>query len=91
MAVAVVAAAAALGASLVEWCILILCVAVVLAAELFNTALEHLGRAVTDQENEHVRDALDTAAGAVLVAAVGAAVVGSVIFAHRLAAAAGAW
>jgi diacylglycerol kinase len=85
-ALAVIAAAAVLRANLVEWCVLILCMAVVLAAELVNTALEHLGRAITPDENDNVRDALDVAAGAVLVVAMGAAVAGIVIFANRLAA-----
>jgi diacylglycerol kinase len=59
-----------------QWCIYILCVAVVLSAELFNTAIERLARAVTREEHPEVRDALDIASGAVLVAALGAAVVG---------------
>lgn len=59
-----------------RWCIYILCVAVVLSAELFNTAIERLARAVTREEHPEVRDALDVASGAVLVAALGAAVVG---------------
>jgi diacylglycerol kinase len=78
-ALAVVAAAAALGASRLEWCILIVCMAVVLAAELFNTAIEHLARAITAEENDEIRDALDIASGAVLIASIGAAVVGALI------------
>jgi diacylglycerol kinase len=78
-ALAVVVAAAALGVSRLEWCILILCIAVVLAAELFNTAIEHLARAITEDENDEIRDALDIASGAVLTVAIGAAVVGVLI------------
>jgi diacylglycerol kinase len=78
-ALAVVAAAAALGASRLEWCILILCIAVVLTAELCNTAIEHLARAITADENDDIRDALDIASGAVLIVAIGAAVVGVLI------------
>ena len=59
-----------------RWCLYILCVAVVLSAELFNTAIEHLARAVTREEHPEIRDALDIASGAVLVAATGAACVG---------------
>ena len=62
-----------------RWCIYILCVTVVLAAELFNTAIERLARAVTREEHPEVRDALDIASGAVLVAALGAAVVGALM------------
>ncbi|RIK86993.1 MAG: diacylglycerol kinase [Planctomycetota bacterium] len=64
-----------------RWCIYILCVAVVLAAEMFNTAIEHLARAVTREENPEIRNALDVASGAVLLAAVGAASVGVLMIA----------
>ena len=84
MALVVQVVAAALGVSLLEWCLLLLCVAAVLVAELFNTALEHLARAITHEQNEELRDALDTSSGAVLLAAAAAALVGCLIFAHRL-------
>lgn len=84
VALAVVVAAIVLGVSLIEWCVLILCVAAVMIAELFNTALEHLARAVTREHDEEIRDALDTSSGAVLLVAIGAAIAGSLIFMHRL-------
>ncbi len=84
VAVLVVIAGAALGVSLIEWCVLILCVAAVTVAELFNTALEHLARAITREDNDEIRDALDTSSGAVLLVAIGAAIAGSLIFIHRL-------
>lgn len=81
-------AVAALGfwleVSLTEWLLLALCIGVVLTAELFNTALEHLAKAVTSEHDEHVRNALDVAAAAVLAASVMAKIVGTVIFATRL-------
>jgi diacylglycerol kinase len=83
-AVAVVVAAAALRASLLEWCMLALCITVVLAAETFNTALERLARAITQDHSEQIRDALDASGGAVLVASIGAAVVGGAILLYRL-------
>jgi diacylglycerol kinase len=64
-----------------RWCLYILCVALVLTAELFNTAIEHLARAVTREEHPEVRDALDVASGAVLTAALGAACVGVLVIA----------
>ncbi len=90
-AVAVIVAAALLSANLVEWCLLVLSIVAVLAAELFNTAIEHLARAVTREQNEEIRDALDTSSGAVLLAAIGAAAVGTIVFAHRLGCALGYW
>lgn len=83
-AAAVIAAAWYLQVSRVEWCLLLLCIAVVLAAELFNSALEHLARAITGDEDPHLRDALDVASGAVLVASIVAAVVGIAILGHHV-------
>jgi diacylglycerol kinase len=83
-AVAVIGLAAWLGPTLVEWLLLVLCITAVFAAELFNTALEHLAKAVTREEHPEVRDALDVASGAVLAVSVGAAVVGAAVLAPML-------
>lgn len=79
----VLAAAAQLKVTTVEWCLLVICITLVLAAELFNCALETLSRAVTTQFNEQVRDALDISAAAVLVTALGSIVVGGLILGFR--------
>ena len=84
IALAVVAGAAWLDVRPAEWCVLLLCIMVVFSAELFNSALEHLAKAVSRDRREELRDALDTAAAAVLVAAMGSVVVGAIIFAPRL-------
>ena len=80
----VVALAAALRVSAVEWCLLVGAIAVVLAAEIFNSAVESLARALGPAWNPRVRDALDMASAAVRVAACGAAVVGLIVFGSRL-------
>jgi diacylglycerol kinase len=69
--------------SLVEGCVLALCVTQVIAAEIFNTALEYLSREVAHEPNERLADALDMASGAVLASAIGAAAIGCAIFAWR--------
>ena len=63
-----------------EWCLLILCVAVVLAAEAFNSALEYLVDLVSPGQHPLAGKAKDIAAGAVLIVAIGAALVGLLIF-----------
>lgn len=83
-AVLVIAAAALMRASWIEWVVLLLCIAVVLAAEMFNSALESLAKAITDKHDPRLADALDTGSAAVLVAAIGAALVGGIVFLHRL-------
>jgi diacylglycerol kinase len=82
---AVVLAAAAMGFDHVQWCILVLCITFVLMAEMFNSALEAMARAITSERNPHIADALDIASAAVLVAALGAAIVGLILFLSRLA------
>jgi len=62
-----------------SWCLLTLCIVVVLAAEMFNTAIERVCREITRENNPQIRDALDMSAGAVLLVAMGAAIVGLVI------------
>jgi diacylglycerol kinase len=86
-AVGVIAAAAVLRCEPWQWAVLVLCITIVLAAEMFNTAIEALARAVRREHDPHLADALDIGSAAVLVAAVGAAVVGVLVFAHR----AGQW
>src|SRR5262245_59156663 len=58
-----IAAAAAIGGivagmSVERWCLFALCVAVAIMAELFNTAIERLSRAITDDYHPEIRDAL---------------------------------
>ena len=83
-AVLVVAAGSLLGVSRSEWCLLALCITIVLAAEMFNSSLERLAAAITDDYDHRIRDALDMASGAVLIAALGAVVVGAIVFLNRL-------
>ena len=77
--------------NLVEWCVLLLCMGLVLSAELMNSCLECLARAITKEWNEDVRDALDIASGAVLMASIFAAIVGASILVFRLGLYVGLW
>ena len=90
-AAAVIAAGVALEVDLVQWCLLALCIAGVLAAEMFNSALEHLARAVKRDRDPELGLALDIGSGAVLLAALGAATVGAIVFGHRLGVLLGWW
>src|SRR5262245_45098140 len=73
------ALAATLPVTRAESCILILCIALVITAELVNTSLERLAKAVAHEFDPHVRDALDISSGAVLAASIGAAAIGCLI------------
>lgn len=63
-----------------EWIALILCVGLVIAAELFNTAIERLVDLVSPHYHPLAGQVKDIAAGAVLVCALAAIVVGLIIF-----------
>jgi diacylglycerol kinase len=91
MAAAVLIAGFILRVSLVEGCILAVCVALVVAAEMFNTALERLARAIDHGYKSDLAAALDIASGAVLITAIGAALVGGTIFLSRLGLLLGWW
>ncbi len=69
----------ALGLTPLAWCALVFAVVVVWAAELVNTALEALCDATVAEPHPLVAKAKDAAAGAVLVAAAGAVVVGLLV------------
>ena len=83
-ATAAILAAALFRVSVIEWCIVLACITGVLTAELFNSALEFMAKAITDEQNVHLGLALDIGSAAVLVAAIGSVIVGSVIFINRL-------
>ena len=68
----------------IEWAILIVMISVVLSAELFNTALEATLDRVSVEEHPLAKIGKDVAAGAVFVCAIGAVIVGLLIFGPRL-------
>lgn len=68
----------------VEWCWIILAIAIVWTAEALNTAFEFLADVASPEFHPTVRDAKDVAAGAVLVTAIASAIIGTVIFLPHL-------
>ena len=83
-AAAVVIAGAWFRISLNEWTLLTLSITLVLVAELLNSAMELMARAIDRSFNPLIGKSLDIASGAVLLAAVGAVVVGFIVFLPRL-------
>lgn len=81
----VIPAALVMDCSLEQWCLLMLCIGVVLTAELFNSAIETLHRGLDAETRERTWKSLDIAAGAVLTASVTAAGVGVLVLGRRLA------
>ncbi len=67
-----------------EWIICIILFAFVISAELMNTAIETVVDMITKQKREDARIAKDVAAGAVLVTAIAAGIVGILIFLPKI-------
>ena len=63
-----------------EWAVIVLCIGLVIAAELFNTAIERLTDLASPGRHPLAGQAKDIAAGAVLVCAVAALGAGLFIF-----------
>ena len=78
--VCVVVAGFVLGITPGEWTAIVICIGVVIAAELFNSAIERLVDLVSPQRHPLAGQVKDIAAGAVLVCALAAIVVGLIIF-----------
>ncbi|MDB5116097.1 MAG: diacylglycerol kinase [Mucilaginibacter sp.] len=74
----------ALHISVSEWEWVIFCIAFVLMAELFNTAIEFLTDLASPQYNELAGHVKDVSAGAVVIAALFALITGLIIFLPKL-------
>ncbi len=84
----VLAVAIALGIyfniTVVEWMMLVLAGGFVLVAEAFNTAIEIDIDLTSPEYHPYAKDTKDVAAGAVLISAVTALIIGLFIFGHYL-------
>ena len=78
-AIAVITISVILQLDAIRLSLLLLCIGIVMTAELFNSSLESLATAITREENPSIGDALDIASGAVLGSVVCAVLVGAVI------------
>ena len=67
-----------------EWLVCIVCFAMVIGAEMFNTAIETVVDIAMPKKDERAKKAKDVAAGGVLVFAIGSAIIGSIIFIPKI-------
>ena len=82
--IAVTAAGFLLRVNAGEWLALIVAMALVWTAEAFNTAIELLGDTITKEKHPLIGHAKDVAAGAVLLAAIFAALIGAIVLLPKL-------
>lgn len=80
----VITAGLVLHLSVTEWCICLVLFGLILSLELVNTAVESVVDLVTEERKPLAKVAKDTAAGAVLISAIMAAIIGCVIFVPKI-------
>lgn len=73
-----------LGLSKLEWAVVGLCIAGVLALEAINSAIEHLCNVLHPDFHPGIGVVKDVAAGAVLIGALGSCLVGGIVFLPKL-------
>lgn len=62
-----------------DWCILLICIGLVMSLEMMNSAIEGIVDLVSPQQNEKAGRIKDMAAGAVLIASIVSFIVGILI------------
>ena len=82
--VAAVALGVWLGLSVCEWAAVVICCSLVLSVECLNTAIEAAVDLASPKIHPLAKKAKDCAAGAVLLVAIGSAVVGCIIFMPKI-------
>ncbi len=70
--------------NMLEWLAIIFCIAMVLSLEAINSALEKLTDIASPQFSEKAGAVKDIAAGAVLIVALAAAIIGLIIFVPKI-------
>ena len=83
-AVCVIIAGVAFGISTTEWIAVTFAIGTVLAAEAVNSSIEAIADFVSPGYNEAIKRTKDLAAGAVLIIAIAAAIVGLIIFVPKI-------
>ena len=84
IAAAVIAAGFYYKITALEWCIILLCIGLVIGLELINSSIESLVDLVTMEKKPLAGKVKDIAAGAVLFASVLSSVIGLIIFGKYL-------
>ena len=73
-----------LGLNRMEWCLIVICMAIVIVTEAFNSALEYLVDLASPEYHPLAKNAKDVAAAAVLLGVMLSAVVWGMIFLPKI-------
>jgi diacylglycerol kinase (ATP) len=80
IALMVIAAGFFFNVTKIEWFMLVLCISLVIAFEMLNSALEKLCDLVMPDQHPKIKYIKDVAAGAVLIVCLFALIVGGIVF-----------
>lgn len=67
-----------------EWCLIVICIGFVFTAEAFNTAIEKIVNKISPEKNDAAGLIKDISAGAVLISAIAALIIGLIIFIPKI-------
>ncbi|MFT6336625.1 MAG: diacylglycerol kinase (ATP) [Saprospiraceae bacterium] len=67
-----------------EWVAVVLCIGMVISAEIFNTAIEHIANFVQPNQDERIKHIKDLGAAAVFMSALSAFIVGLIIYLPKI-------
>jgi diacylglycerol kinase len=81
---AILAAAIYFKVSAMEAIALLIAIGMVLVAEIFNTAIEHIMDFISTEKNEHIKFIKDLAACGVLLSAIAALITGLIVFLPKI-------
>ena len=70
--------------SLLEWTVVVICIAMVISAEIINSSLERMADFVQPEMDNRIKEIKDLGAAAVLVCAIASVIVGIVIFLPKI-------
>ena len=82
--ICVIAAGFILNISKLEWIVVVLTIGFVFTTEIINSAIEYIADFISPERNDLIKSAKDLAAGAVLVSAISAVVIGIIIFLPKI-------
>lgn len=68
----------------IEWMLCLICVGLVMGAEMMNTAIENVVDLITSEHNELAGKAKDIAAGGVLICTIVSVIIGLIIFVPKI-------
>ena len=84
VAILILVAGVWMGISKTEWIAMLICIGILFAMELVNTAIEYLADHVSPDQHEQIGEVKDLAAAAVLVAAIITGITGAIVFLPRI-------